>query len=45
MMIAEGSRQFCLSSDTFRDYERIERIPPIHKNGICDDQEEALQWM
>lgn len=47
MTIAEVSRQFCLSGDTLRYYERIGLIPPIRKNksGIRDYQEEDLKWI
>ena len=47
MTIAEVSKEFSLSSDTLRYYEKIGLIPPIHKNksGIRDYQEEDLKWI
>lgn len=47
MTIAEVSKQFSLSNDTLRYYEKIGLIPPIHKNksGIRDYQEDDLRWI
>ena len=33
MTIAEVSRKYDLSQDTLRYYERIGRIPPVHRNA------------
>ena len=33
MKIMEVSEQYGISSDTLRYYERIGRIPPVHRNG------------
>lgn len=45
--IAEASRQYGLSADTLRYYERIGLIPavPRNKSGIRNYDEESLRWV
>lgn len=47
MLIAEVSRNFDLSQDTLRYYERIGLIPRVNrnKNGIRDYTEEDCRWV
>ncbi|MBC2581698.1 MerR family transcriptional regulator [Clostridium sp. DJ247] len=47
MTIAEASKQFNISPDTLRYYERIGLIPPIKRNesGIRDYTEEDCRWI
>lgn len=47
MTIAEASRQYGLSADTLRYYERIGLIPPVprNKSGIRDYDQESCQWI
>lgn len=47
MTIAEVSRQFNLSQDTIRYYERIGLLPAVNrkKNGIRDFTEEDCKWV
>ena len=47
MTIAEVSRQYGLSADTLRYYERIGLIPPVPrtKSGIRDYDEESCNWI
>ena len=47
MTIAEASRQYGLSVDTLRYYERIGLIPPVprNKSGIRDYDQESCQWI
>ena len=46
MNIAEVSKQFDISPDTLRYYERIGLIPPVkRKNGIRDYGETDLKWI
>lgn len=47
MTIAEVSRQYGLSADTLRYYERIGLIPavPRNKSGIRDYDEESCRWV
>lgn len=47
MTIAEASRQFEISADTLRYYERIGLIPPVPrtKGGIRDYDEVSCQWI
>lgn len=47
MTIAEVSKQYGLSQDTLRYYERVGMIPPVTRTagGICDYQEEDLGWV
>lgn len=47
MTIAEVSRQFELSADTLRYYERIGLIPavPRSRSGIRDYDEAACRWI
>lgn len=46
MTIAEVSKQYGLSQDTLRYYERVGMIPPVTRTagGIRDYQEEDLGW-
>ncbi len=47
MTIKEVSRQFDLSQDTLRYYERAGMIPPVNRteSGIRDYTEEDLRWV
>lgn len=47
MTIAEVSKQYGLSADTLRYYERIGLIPavPRTKSGIRDYDEESCRWV
>ena len=47
MMIAEVSKNFDLSQDTLRYYERIGLIPSVNRNksGIRDYTEEDCRWV
>lgn len=47
MTIAEVSKQYGLSQDTLRYYERVGMIPPVTRTagGIRDYQEEDLGWV
>lgn len=47
MTIAEVSKQYGLSADTLRYYERIGLIPPVprNKSGIRDYDETSCQWI
>lgn len=47
MQINEVSRQFDLSQDTLRYYERIGLIPPVPRNtsGIRNYDEDSLSWI
>ena len=47
MTIAEVSKQYNISADTLRYYERIGLIPPVnrHKNGIRDYTDEDCKWV
>ena len=47
MTIAEVSKQYELSADTLRYYERIGLIPPVprNKSGIRDYNEESCRWI
>lgn len=47
MTIAEVSRQYGLSADTLRYYERIGLIPPVprSKSGIRDYDEASCGWV
>ena len=47
MTIAEASKQFGITSDTLRYYERIGLLPPVtrSKSGIRDYSEEDLKWI
>lgn len=47
MTIAEVSKQYGLSQDTLRYYERVGMIPPVTRTagGIRDYQEEGLGWV
>ncbi len=47
MNIAEVSKQFDLSQDTLRYYERIGLIPSVNRNksGIRDYTEEDCRWV
>jgi DNA-binding transcriptional MerR regulator len=47
MTIAEVGKQFDISPDTLRYYEKIGLIPPIRKNnsGIRDYDEADLKWI
>lgn len=46
-MIAEVSKQFNLSADTLRYYERLGLIPGVHRNqsGIRDYTDEDCRWI
>ena len=47
MTIAEVSRQYDISADTLRYYERIGLIPPVprYKGGIRDYDQESCGWI
>lgn len=47
MTIAQVSKQFQLSADTLRYYERIGLIPPVRRTsgGIRDYTEEDCRWI
>lgn len=47
MTIAEVSKQYDISADTLRYYERIGLIPPVPrtKSGIRDYDEESCGWV
>ena len=47
MTIAEVSKQFDISADTLRYYERIGLIPPVPRTqgGIRDYDEAACKWV
>ena len=47
MTIAEVSKQYNISADTLRYYERIGLIPPVNrnKNGIRDYTDEDCRWV
>lgn len=47
MTIAEVSKQYNISADTLRYYERIGLIPPVNrnKNGIRDYADEDCKWV
>lgn len=47
MQINEVSKQFELSQDTLRYYERIGLIPPVPRSasGIRDYDQESLNWI
>ena len=47
MTIAEVSKQYDISADTLRYYERIGLIPPVNrnKNGIRDYTDEDCKWV
>lgn len=47
MTIAEVSKQYEMSADTLRYYERIGLIPPVprSKSGIRDYDEESCGWI
>jgi DNA-binding transcriptional MerR regulator len=47
MTIAEVGKQYDLSTDTLRYYERIGLIPPVHRSrgGIRDYAEEDCRWV
>ena len=47
MTIAEVSKQFDISADTLRYYERIGRIPPVPRTagGIRDYDEASCKWI
>lgn len=47
MTIAEVSKQYNISADTLRYYERIGLIPPVNrnKNGIRDYTDEDRKWV
>lgn len=47
MTIAEVSREFGLTADTLRYYERIGLIPPVprSKSGIRDYDDESCRWI
>ena len=47
MTIAEVSKQYNISDDTLRYYERIGLIPPVNrnKNGIRDYTDEDCKWV
>ena len=46
-VIAQASRQYGLSADTLRYYERIGLIPPVprNKSGIRDYDQASCQWI
>ena len=46
MTIAEVSRQYGISADTLRYYERVGLIPPVNRNksGIRDYTERDCRW-
>ena len=45
--IAEVSKEFGISTDTLRYYERVGLLPPVHRNssGYRDYDEEDLEWV
>ena len=47
MTIAKVSKQYNISADTLRYYERIGLIPPVNrnKNGIRDYTDEDCKWV
>lgn len=47
MNIKEVSKQYQVSADTLRYYERVGMIPPVTRtaSGIRDYQEEDLKWV
>ena len=47
MTIAQVSKQYDISADTLRYYERIGLIPPVprNKSGIRDYDEESCRWI
>ena len=47
MTIAETSKQYDISADTLRYYERIGLIPPVPrtKGGIRDYDEDSCRWI
>ena len=47
MTISEVSKQYNISADTLRYYERIGLIPPVNrnKNGIRDYTDEDCKWV
>ena len=47
MTIAQVSKQFGMSADTLRYYERIGLIPPVprSKSGMRDYDEESCRWI
>ena len=47
MTIAEVSKQYGISADTLRYYERIGLIPPVRRNasGIRDYDEASCNWV
>ena len=47
MTIAEVSRQYDLSADTLRYYERVGMIPPVHRTegGLRDYTEADCGWV
>lgn len=47
MTIAQVAKQYQLSADTLRYYERIGLIPPVNRlpNGIRDYTEEDCRWV
>ena len=47
MTIGEVSKEYEITADTLRYYERIGLIPPVprKKNGIRDYDEEACKWV
>lgn len=47
MTIAEVSKQYDISANTLRYYERIVLIPPVNrnKNGIRDYTDEDCKWV
>lgn len=47
MTITEVSKEYELSPDTLRYYERVGLIPPVTRNGggIRDYQEKDLKWV
>lgn len=47
MTIAQVSREYEISADTLRYYERIGLIPPVPrtKSGVRDYDEDSLKWI
>jgi len=47
MTIAETSREFDITADTLRYYERIGLIPPVHRSqsGMRDYDEDDCRWV
>ena len=47
MTIAQVSKQYDISADTLRYYERSGLIPPVprNKSGIRDYDEESCRWI